>query len=199
MEATFPCPQCGYQVPTGTPTCGNCGNDLRRFFGDDPLAGPGSAGSSRAIRRLVLTAVAIGLFVAYSGQVKLKIESFTESERIPPEVIRELPPPGGILETTGGHRSVRAVIRALRRGGLPCTAIRIESLGPPAENGSCQSRGSHVQINVYLSQPSLRMAKQIFREAPFAHVHKDNWWVIAPEPVAERVRRILGGRLTRAE
>ena len=192
MEATFGCPQCGHKVPPGTPTCGNCGNDLRPYFRNDPLAGPATSASPKLLRRLALLTLVVGAFFLYSGQVKEWLDELNGS------ISKPLPAPGvnEVVEIPG-YAGVRPLIRDLRAGGLPCSRMQIDVAGPPVETGSCQSRGTHVQVNVYLSRASLRMADEIFSEWPFAYVHRHNWWVITSEEVAPRVRDILGGKLTR--
>ena len=197
MEATFGCPQCGHKVTPGTPTCGNCGNDLRPYFSNNPLAGPATAASPKLLRRLALLTLVVGAFVVYGGQVRERID---ELEGQPLPKLIEPAAPGAVTEVVEfpGYGGVRPLIADLRSGGLPCNRVQIDSAGPPVETGSCQNKGTHVQVNVYLTRPSLRMAKEIFREWPFAHVHRGNRWVITTEPVAEQVRDILGGKLTRA-
>ena len=197
MEATFGCPQCGHKVPPGTPTCGNCGNDLRPYFSNNPLAGPATAASPKLLRRIALLTLVVGAFAVYGGQVRERLDELDGSIS-EPEVV-EFPAPGvNEVVAIPGYAGVRPLIRDLRAGGMPCSQMQIDSAGPPVETGSCQSRGTHVQVNVYLSRPSLRMAEEIFSDWPFAYVHRHNWWVITSEPVAKEVRNILGGKLTRA-
>ena len=199
MDATFGCPMCGHKVPPGTPTCGNCGNDLRPYFRNDPLAGPATSASPKLLRRLALLTLVVGAFIVYGGQVRERLDDLG-GQRLP-QLIEPPAAPGEVTEVVEvpGYRGVRPLIRDLQAGGLPCSHMQIDSAGPPVETGSCQSRGTHVQVNVYLSRPSLRMAEEIFTDWPFAHVHRHNWWVITSEPVAKEVRDILGGKLTRAQ
>ena len=97
-----------------------------------------------------------------------------------------------------GYRKVRALVGDLRAGGLACTQTRIDSTNRYIETGSCQSRGTHVQINIYLEPNTLDGAREIFQDWPFDTVHQDNWWVITSRPVAKEVARITGGRFQKA-
>ena len=192
----FGCPACGNSVIYGTPSCGNCGNDLRPYF---QATMPTTIASSGGPRWMLLLAMVLllggGLYVASEprGVIDLLPD---EVEDVPSvEFDADVRPP----RPAAGYGAVRGLVRDLRKGGLPCAGTKIDSAGPPVESGSCQSRGTHVQINVYLDRASLRFAEGMFREWPFPTVHSDNWWVITTRPVAKQVAEITGGRFRKAQ
>lgn len=197
-DESFGCPQCGHRVSYGTPTCGNCGNDLRPYFRNSPLASPTSSASPRAIGLLaLLLLLGGGIFLLRTpvdelvGDISDKVEEFQGTIEEPAVEIPARRP-------TKGYQRVAALVRDLRAGGLPCNAIKIDATNDYIETGSCQSRGTHVQINIYLEPNTLQGAREIFQDWPFDTVHKDNWWVITSRPVAKEVARITGGRFQKS-
>lgn len=193
-EATFGCPACGNQVTYGTPTCGNCGNDLRPYFqASMPTAMSSSGGPRWILLFALLLLLGGGLYVASDPRAVIDLIP-NETQDLPGVEFEARP---GRSRPLAGYARVSDLVRDLRAGGLPCTKMKVDSAGPPVETGSCQSRGTHVQINIYLDRNSLRFAQDIFREWPFATVHADNWWVITQGRVAKRVAEITGGRLQR--
>lgn len=196
-DETFGCPQCGHRVAYGTPTCGNCGNDLRPYFRDSPLASPTSSASPKAIALMaLLLLLGGGIFLLrtpvedFVTDVTDKVEEFQGTIEEPAVEI-----PAG--RPVKGYRHIDDLVRDLRRGGLVCRQMRVTS-DVNLETGSCQSRGTHVQINIYLEPNTLKGAREIFQDWPFDTVHKDNWWVITSRPVAKEVARITGGRFQKA-
>ncbi|HJR44896.1 MAG TPA: hypothetical protein VJ927_04770 [Actinomycetota bacterium] len=201
-DNSFGCPQCGHRVPYGTPTCGNCGNDLRPYFRNSPYASPASSASPRAIGLLALLLLVGGGIFLFRAPVDEFIDEL--GDRV--DEIQDTIPDGGeeveVTEEFGprtrGYRHIPALVRDLRAGGLPCRDTVVDTSDKYLETGSCQSNGTHVQINIYLEPSTLEGAEEIFQDWPFDTAHKDNWWVITSRPVAREAARILGARFTKA-
>lgn len=189
------CRTCGYTSPHGTPTCGNCAADLRaQPPRGRPLAAPRS-GARRLVAVLLLLGVLGGGLSAATEAVGDAVDWFddaTGGQDAPPGAAA----PATVEAVVDGFGSVPAVARALRAGGLPCGRVKVDSADDVVATGSCQSRGTHVQINLYFSPETIRFARrEIFdAESPFAFAHADNWWVVSQPDVARRAARILGGR-----
>ncbi|MDQ3916758.1 MAG: zinc ribbon domain-containing protein [Actinomycetota bacterium] len=96
-----------------------------------------------------------------------------------------------------GYRHVGQIVRDIRAGGIPCTATRVDGSDAYLETGSCQSNGSHVQINIYFHAASLELAREFYSDFAFASVHADNWWVSGETTLMARIQKVLGGRLNR--
>ena len=193
-DGSFSCPSCGWELAYGTPTCGNCGTDLRPYYGG-PLAGPtGTRVPSGVIRLLVVAAIVLGAGFFLVDPIRDAFDDFSESfegfgdaERVEPEAVE--------VEVIAGYRNVRALARALNEGGLRCGRVVVDQSDEFLSTGSCQASGTHVQINIYRQPEILASALEIFKEGPFTWVHDDGWFVITQTPVARRVHDILGGRL----
>ena len=192
----FSCPSCGWELPYGTPTCGNCGTDLRPYYGG-PLAGPtGTRVPSGVIRLLVVATIVLGAGFFLVDPIRDAVDDFTENfegfgsgvDPAEPEVVEEEP-------VVAGYRNVRALVRALNAGGLRCGRVVVDQSDEFLSTGSCQASGTHVQINIYRQTQVLESAREIFKEGPFTWVHDDGWFVITQTSVARRAHEILGGRL----
>lgn len=194
-SGSFPCPACGWEISYGTPTCGNCGTDLRPYHGG-PLAGPtGSQVPTRLIRLLLVGAILVGAGLMLRDPIGDAIEGLeenldgfgTEREAGEPQEPEEF--------VGGGYRNVRALARVLNEGGLRCRRVVVDQSDGSVSTGSCRVGTTHVQINIYHQAEVLRSALDIFKESSFTWVHGDGWFVITQPPVARRVHEILGGRL----
>jgi hypothetical protein len=117
---------------------------------------------------------------------------------------------GGGNGTGGGndgvespYKNVKELVAALNKGGLRCTQTKTDAANGTVATGSCQAPGevvrTHVQINIYFSQPSLSSAENIMKQRAFNYVHDANWFVITQLPTAREVHDILGGKLVRAK
>jgi hypothetical protein len=109
-----------------------------------------------------------------------------------PEVVLE----GG--EPAPGYGGVREIAADLRAGGIPCRRVAIDASEETVESGSCTVRGTHVQMIVYRTQGTLDFAiTEIYGDDwPFAYVHDENWFVSTTDPLARKIRRVLGGTLS---
>lgn len=177
----------------GTPTCGNCGTDLRPYFGG-PLGRPvGTSVPGGFIRALVILGILFGAGFFLIDPIREAVEDFEETftgvDRVEgdAQVIEE--------QGIGGFRNVRALARALNDGGLRCRSIVVDQADEYTTTGSCQAGGTHVQINIYRQPLVLRAARDTFKDGPFTWVHDDGWFVITQPQVAREVHAILGGRL----
>ena len=101
-------------------------------------------------------------------------------------------------DVTIGYQSVDQVVRAINAGGVPCGQKQVDHADEYVATGSCQSRGTHVQINLYLKESTLDFGKDFYADSPFTVVHKDNWWVSSTLPVVREIKRAIGGRVTQA-
>jgi hypothetical protein len=110
-------------------------------------------------------------------------------------------PPGGGSDKGPrvpiGYRHIPQVVADLRAGGIPCSSTRVDSSDDYVESGSCQSNGSHVQINLYFDPASMKLARQFYADFAFASVHADNWWVSGETTLMARIQKVLGGKLNR--
>jgi hypothetical protein len=214
----FPCRNCGHQLDAGTPICGNCGTIVGS--GGPRVPQPLAAGGIRpgaVIAAGLVVALAVGVFVA-RGAISDAFSSVTDAEHDvedfidPPEPIRiDVPGQnegkgrggggknggGGQQATKSGYRNIDELVRDLRAGGVPCSPARVDSADEFLATGSCQSNGSHVQINIYFTPQGLAFAEEFYAEFAFASVHDDNWWVSGETSLMANVQKALGGRLHR--
>ncbi|HEX2051056.1 MAG TPA: hypothetical protein VHJ34_10575 [Actinomycetota bacterium] len=191
------CRTCGYTSPHGTPTCGNCAADLRSQPPHGrPLAAPRS-GARRLVAVLLLLGVLGGGLSAAAEAIGDAVDWFDDATRVGDPPGAEVAAPATIEAVADGFASVPAVARAVRAGGLPCGRVKVDSADDSVATGSCQSRGAHVQISVYLTPATIDFARtKLFDdEWPFAFAHAHNWWVSSEPRVVRRVARILGGRV----
>ncbi|MFN2587885.1 MAG: hypothetical protein ABR613_07195 [Actinomycetota bacterium] len=211
---TFPCPKCGHQLPAGTPICGNCGT-IQGGGGAPYVPEPLAASGIRpgvVVSVFLIVAVAVGAFFA-RGAISDAFEAVGDAFEGATTQTTEDGGTGGRngrggagdggSGSNGGkgiaiaYRHVGQVVRDLRAGGIPCTAARVDGSDDYVETGSCQSNGSHVQINLYFQPASLRLAGEIYEEFAFAWVHDDNWYVSGETSLMARIQKVLGGRLYR--
>lgn len=192
----MPCPNCGYQVEVGTPICGNCGQPLGSYSTGTSLAsrrsGPG--------RGLVLLFVVLILGGIIWGATN-KIGDFFKSTDIGAitdafDQFESGPDGFEIDKVPSPYRGVRAVAVALNKGGLRCNQIHVDHADDVVATGSCQVSGTHVQINIYFERTSLDAVENQMKDGAFTFVHDDNWFVFTLNPVARRVHKILGGKLS---
>ena len=223
MDATntpkIPCPKCGHELEPGTPICGNCGTIQGGGGGThvpQPLAATGIRPGAVIAAGLVV-ALAAGVFFA-RGAISDAFDSVSgavdeatggAAEDGDPQEIGGGGAggpggggPGGGGSNGGprvpvGYRHIPQVVSDLRAGGIPCTSTRVDSSDDYVETGSCQSNGSHVQINLYFDPGSLKLARQFYADFAFASVHADNWWVSGETALMARVQKVLGGKLNR--
>ncbi|HEV2755304.1 MAG TPA: hypothetical protein VG318_05960 [Actinomycetota bacterium] len=208
---TFPCPKCGYQLGPGTPICGNCGTIQGGGTGGgthvpEPLAAAGIKPGA-VIAALLVVGLAAGLFFA-RGAISDAFDSVGDA--VDEATRGGADDPGGREIGGGGggsdeqkpavpiaYRRVEQVVRDIRAGGIPCTDTRVDGADRFVQTGSCQSNGSHVQINLYFEPASLKLAREFYAEFAFASVHADNWWVSGETSLMARIQKVLGGRLKR--
>lgn len=206
-----PCPKCGHELEQGTPICGNCGTIQGGGpHVPQPLAAAGIRPGAVITVGLVL-ALTAGAFFARGAIADLFRSVDTAVEDATGGAAGEQDPPdigGGGAATPGGksdkgprvpigYRHVPQVVADLRAGGIPCTSTQVASADGYVESGSCQSNGSHVQINLYFDPGSMKLARQFYAEFAFASVHADNWWVSGETALMERIQKVLGGKLNR--
>lgn len=192
------CPNCGYSVAVEASVCGNCGALIGR-----PLATRLAPSRTGRLAILAVAALGVGGFFAFRETVPAILKDAweaVEEELGTPEFetpVIETPVIEGRIAL--GYRRVRPLVADLNAGGLKCNRIQVDSSDDFLEAGSCQSRGTHVQINVYLRPESIEFAEtEIFsKESPFTFLHKDNWWIISSRSVVRAARGILGGEIGR--
>lgn len=199
----FPCPKCGHQLAPGTPICGNCGT-IQGGGGThvpEPLGASGIRPGA-VVAVLLVLGLAGGAFFA-RGAISDAIDSLAGAvEDAGP---REIGGGGGTVPGGGSkgarvpiaYRHVPQVVRDIRAGGIPCTSTRVDGSDDYVETGSCQSNGSHVQINLYFHPGGLRLARDFYADFAFASVHADNWWVSGETELMARIQKVLGGKLNR--
>ena len=216
-DATTPmtsCPNCSHQLPVGTPICGNCGTILQ---GGSAVPAPLAASGIRPGAVIVIvTAIALAGAVFFArGAISDAIDSVTgavedavDSNEIGGPGQPPIPgggKPGGGKPGGGGNQSalkisyrhVPEVVRDIRAGGIPCSPARVDSSDEYLETGSCQSSGSHVQINLYFTEAGIQFAKDFYDDFAFASVHADNWWVSGDTALMARIQKAIGGKLHR--
>lgn len=214
---TFPCANCGHQLPTGTPICGNCGTIVGGSSAGAGVPEPLAAGGIRpgAVIALVATLAVAGAFFFARGAITDAFDGLTGSDSAADSVGEPPIGGGGGNEIGGGgkgggdkggggrngpvisYRKVAAVVRDIQAGGVPCTGTRVDSSDDFLETGSCQSNGSHVQINLYFDPNGIEFAKDFYDDFAFASVHADNWWVSGETALMARIQKAIGGRLHR--
>lgn len=214
-EPTFPCANCGHRLPTGTPICGNCGTIVGGGGSGvpQPLAAQGIRPAAVMIAFAIL-ALGVALFFA-RGAISDAVDSVTRVGEEGTGGTIEEPPigtgggKGGGGNGRGGkgggatkgpviaYRHVPQVVRDIRAGGVPCSSTSVDSSNAYVESGSCQSNGSHVQINLYFDPNAIASAREFYDDFAFASVHADNWWVSGETTLMARVQQAIGGRLHR--
>jgi hypothetical protein len=184
------CPNCGYGVNPEATVCGNCGTQLGR-----PLATRLAPARAGRVIFLALVLAGVGGFFALREPISDLVERAQEEIAGRPEQVESAVP--AAEGTVPGYAHVREVVAALNRGGLSCKRTKIDSSDDFLETGSCQSRGTHVQINLYFQQQTIEFAEtEIFgADSPFTFAHKDNWWIISTRPIVRAARTILGGTI----
>lgn len=205
---TVACPSCGHQVKGNVPACGNCGYQLSGPHMPSPMADSGN----RRAKFVVAVAVVAGLgALAWAGTGFIG-DLIDDASIEVPDI--NIPDPGNISggggNNNGGndgvespYKNVKELVAALNKGGLNCTQTKTDAANETVATGSCQAPGevvrTHVQINIYFSQPSLSSAQNIMKQRAFNYVHDANWFVITQLPTAREVQEILGGKLVKAK
>ena len=211
---TFPCSNCGHQLPVGTPICGNCGSIVGGGSGTgvpEPLAASGIRPGA-VIAMATFVALAGALFFA-RGAISDAIDSVTGAVEDAADIGSDGDEGGGGSGEGGGsnggsngggdsgpkisYRHVPQVVRDIRAGGVSCSDTRVDSSDAYLETGSCQASGSHVQINLYFTGSGIEFAKGFYDDFAFASVHADNWWLSGETSVMARIQKAIGGRLHR--
>ncbi|MDQ4025537.1 MAG: zinc ribbon domain-containing protein [Actinomycetota bacterium] len=220
MPPTFPCSKCGHQLAPGTPICGNCGTIQGGGGGThvpEPLAAAGIKPGAVIAALLVVFAAGAAFFAR--GPISDAIDSVSGAIDEAAEDASGANDGGGGKNGGGGeiggagaggggsngtgqrvpiaYRHVPQVVRDIRAGGIPCTSARVDSSDAYVETGSCQSGGSHVQINLFFDARSIEFAREFYADFAFASVHADNWWVSGETSLMARIQKVLGGRLNR--
>lgn len=212
MNQTFACPNCGYQLEVGTPTCGNCGTILQGgTVVPPPLAATGIRPGLVIMTLLILGLGGAAFFAR--GLIADLFESAGDAVESLEEDPAQEPIGGGRVPGGGagggngggggeevveiGYRRVAEVVRDMRAGGVPCSPARVDHSDDVIETGSCQSNGSHVQINLYFDPNAIEYAEEFYREFAFASVHDANWWVSGETALMARIQKAIGGRLHR--
>lgn len=211
---TTTCPSCGYRVEAGTPVCGNCGYQLSGPALPQTMASRGTGIVKFAAVLLVVAGIAALVLTQSNrvldllegsgagGSVDVTQDDGTDDDR------------GGGGNSSGGgddrtgdvespYKGVRELAAALNEGGLDCRRVQVDSADDTLATGSCQAPGdavrTHVQINIYFFEPSLKAAEEIMKQRVFTTVHDANWFVTTQLETAREVQQILGGRLVRAK
>jgi hypothetical protein len=211
VSQTFACPNCGYQLPVGTPTCGNCGTVLQ---GGTPVPPPLAASGIRpgAVITVLLAVGLAGAAFFARDQIADLFESAGDAvEDASQDFLERDFGGGGVGGGAGrggsggegdveiGYRHVTQIVRDMRAGGVPCSPAQVDHSDDVIETGSCQSNGSHVQINIYFHPGAIESAKDFYREFAFASVHDANWWVSGETALMARIQKAIGGRLHRPQ
>ena len=201
------CPKCGFQSEVGSPVCGNCGHE----FGAQVLApiASGGTGFAKLAAALLVFLVLGGLVWAKGADVVDYFNDFADgaSFDVPDFEVPNIEGPGnaggGQGRVKSPYNGVRALVAALNKCGLRCTQVQVDHDDSSVSTGSCQAPGdvvrTHVQINIYFSEPSLEAARNIMSKRAFNYVHDANWFVVTQLPTAREVHEILGGRLVKAK
>lgn len=212
---TFACPKCGHSLAVGTPICGNCGTILQGgTHVPEPLA-------ARGVRPgpVIVFALAVALVIAgFLGREQIKdavdsIGDTVEGSSSGAEDTTDIGGPGGGGGGGGrpnrggggggggegrpqqnGPRNIGVIVRELRAAGIPCSAMKTDSSDEYVVTGSCQSNGSHVQINIYLQPQTVEFAEEFYADFGFASVHRDNWWISGETSLMRAIHQALGGR-----
>lgn len=206
---TFACPKCGHSLPVGTPICGNCGTILQGgTHVPEPLAAGGlRPGPIIAVAFVVALGVAgflareeIGDAIESLGDA---VEDSTRPGAQPDIDIPELPDFGGGGGNGGGAgpgprvegaRNVGQIVREIRAAGIPCGSMDVQSADDYVATGSCQSNGSHVQINIYFTPATMAFARDFYSDWAFATAHRDNWWISGETELMRAIADGLGAR-----
>jgi hypothetical protein len=205
---TFACPKCGHSLEVGTPICGNCGTILQGgTYVPEPLAARGIR-PGRVIASVLSLALLIGGFLA-RGQIKDALDSATSivgdgsgagvDIDIPDIDIPDIDVPDfDIGDGTGprveGARNIGQVVREIRGAGIPCSNMDVQSADEYVASGSCQSKGQHVQINIYFRPETMAFAREFYSDWAFATAHRDNWWISGDTALMRSIATGLGAR-----
>lgn len=206
---TFACPKCGNSVPVGTPICGNCGTILQG--GGPHVPEPLGASGFRpglVIASFIAIAVLVAGFLARE-QIRDAFDSVGdtfEGARAPdidipdidiPDIdIPDIDPDDPLGPRVPGARNIGQLVREIRAAGIPCSQMDVQAADGYVASGSCQSNGSHVQINIYFREATMDAARQFYSDWAFATAHRDNWWMSGETGVIRSIARGLGARFT---
>lgn len=203
---TFACPKCGHSLAVGTPICGNCGTILQGgSYVPEPLA-------ARGIRPGVVISFALVVAVGVAGFLGREaigdaIDSISDTvERstsgsgagqdidIPEIDIPDFDPGDPAGPQTKGARNIGQVVREIRAAGIPCSNMDVQAADDYVASGSCQSNGSHVQINIYFRDSTMEFAREFYSDWAFATAHRDNWWASGETALMRQIATALGAK-----
>ena len=193
---TINCPNCGYAVEIGTPTCGNCGLQIGDYRppAQQPIAASGRSGATKWLVVLFVFVVLGGIVWRVSGAIGdfVRDSNFNEAFEAEPVPVETVESP---------YKGVREIAVALNEGGLRCKQIKVDNADEYVTTGSCQVPGkriplTHVQINIFFQKLSLDAVEEQMRGHAFTYVHDANWFVITLDPTARKVHKILGGEIS---
>ena len=203
---TFSCPKCGHSLAVGTPICGNCGTILQGgTYVPEPLGASGFR-PGLVISAVIALAVLVGGFLARE-QIRDAFDSVADTFEgatdvdipdidIPDIDIPDIDPGDPLGPRVPGARNIGQLVREIRAAGIPCSNMDVQAADGYVASGSCQSNGSHVQINIYFREATMDAARQFYSDWAFATAHKDNWWISGETQLMRSIARGLGARFT---
>ncbi len=204
---TFACPKCGHSLAVGTPICGNCGTILQGgTHVPEPLGASGFRPGLVAASAFALALLVAGFLAR--DTIRDAFDSFGDTVKdatggadipdveIPDIDIPDFDPGDPLGPRIEGARNVGEIVREIRAAGIPCGSMDVQVADGSVATGSCQSRGQHLQINIYFRQTTFEFAQGFYSDWAFASAHRDNWWISGPTPVIRRIARELDARFT---